>query len=98
LLHYCGARGLSWTFRSCQGRHNRAWISGYPADTQILSLADVLNGVPPANTGPILVDYEPGSRFQYSGGGYMIMLQLLIDVTGKPFPNLLKEASSSRSE
>jgi CubicO group peptidase (beta-lactamase class C family) len=64
---------------------------GYPADAPIPSLADVLNGAPPANTAPVLVDHEPGARFQYSGGGYTIMQQLLIDVMGRPFPNLLEE-------
>jgi CubicO group peptidase (beta-lactamase class C family) len=66
-------------------------FSGYPAGAPIPSLADVLNGAPPANTAPVLVDYEPGTRCQYSGGGYTIMQQLLIDVMGRPFPNLLEE-------
>src|SRR5712691_9726276 len=64
---------------------------GYPAGAPIPSLADVLNGVPPANTAPVLVDHEPGTRFEYSSGGYTIMQQLLIDVTGTPFPSLLED-------
>lgn len=44
-----------------------------------------------ANTAPVVVDHEPGTRFAYSGGGYTIVQQLLIDVTGKPFPKLLEE-------
>lgn len=39
---------------------------------------------------PIRVGYEPGSRFQYSGGGYCLMEQLLEDVTGEPFPELAR--------
>ena len=38
-----------------------------------------------------MVDHEPGIRFQYSSGGYSIIQQLLIDVTDKPFPELLEE-------
>ena len=64
---------------------------GYAADKPVPSLIDVLNGTPPANTAPIIVEYAPGTRFQYSGGGYTIMQQLLMDVTGKPFPDLVQD-------
>lgn len=64
---------------------------GYAAGGPVPSLVDVLDGVPPANTAPIRVDTVPGKQFRYSGGGYTIMQQLLIDVTGKPFPDLLEE-------
>jgi CubicO group peptidase (beta-lactamase class C family) len=40
---------------------------------------------------PIRVGIEPGSRFQYSGGGYCLLEQLLEDVSGKPFPVLARE-------
>jgi CubicO group peptidase (beta-lactamase class C family) len=46
---------------------------------------------PPANTAPVVVDHEPGARFEYSSGGYTVVQQLLIDVTDKPFPKLLEE-------
>lgn len=64
---------------------------GYAAGEAVPSLVEVLNGAPPANTAPIVVGHEPGTRFQYSGGGYTIMQQVLIDVTGKPFPDLVAE-------
>jgi CubicO group peptidase (beta-lactamase class C family) len=64
---------------------------GYATDKPVPSLIDVLEGKPPANTAPIIVEYVPGSRFQYSGGGYTIMQQLLLDVTGKPFPDLVAD-------
>jgi CubicO group peptidase (beta-lactamase class C family) len=64
---------------------------GYAADKPVPSLIDVLEGKPPANTAPIIVEYTPGSRYQYSGGGYTIMQQLLLDVTGKPFPDLIQD-------
>jgi CubicO group peptidase (beta-lactamase class C family) len=64
---------------------------GYAADKPVPSLIDVLNGTPPANTAPIIVEYAPGTRFQYSGGGYTIVQQLLMDVTGKPFPDLVQD-------
>lgn len=46
---------------------------------------------PPANTAPVVVAHEPGTRFAYSGGGYTIVQQLLVDVTDKPFPKLLED-------
>lgn len=64
---------------------------GYAAGGPVPSLVDILDGTPPANTAPIRVDTAPGKQFRYSGGGYTIMQQLLIDVTGKPFPDLLEE-------
>jgi CubicO group peptidase (beta-lactamase class C family) len=38
------------------------------------------------------VDAIPGSRWRYSGGGYTVMQQMLIDVSGKPFPQYMREA------
>ena len=64
-------------------------FAGYQAGTAIPSLLDVLNGSPPANSPAIVVDQQPGKSFRYSGGGYTIVQQLLIDVTGKPFADLL---------
>jgi CubicO group peptidase (beta-lactamase class C family) len=40
---------------------------------------------------PVRVGFLPGSRFQYSGGGYCVMEQLLEDVSSKPFPLLARE-------
>jgi CubicO group peptidase (beta-lactamase class C family) len=37
------------------------------------------------------VNAVPGTQFRYSGGGTSIVQQLLIDLTGKPFPNLMRE-------
>ncbi len=64
---------------------------GYAAGTSIPTLVQVLDGVKPANTAPVRVDFVPGTRFRYSGGGYTIMQLLMTDVTGTPFPLLMKE-------
>jgi CubicO group peptidase (beta-lactamase class C family) len=50
----------------------------------------VLDGEPPANSDPVRVDSVPGSQWRYSGGGYTVMQQLLEDITGKPFPELMQ--------
>jgi CubicO group peptidase (beta-lactamase class C family) len=64
---------------------------GYAVDAPIPTLVQILNGEKPANTPAIRVDIEPGSRWRYSGGGYTVMQQLLMDVTGKSFPQLTHE-------
>jgi CubicO group peptidase (beta-lactamase class C family) len=64
---------------------------GYAAGETIPTLQQVLDGKKPANTGPVRVDTFPGARYNYSGGGLTIMQLLLIDVTGKPFPTLVRE-------
>jgi CubicO group peptidase (beta-lactamase class C family) len=51
----------------------------------------VLNGEKPANTAAIRRDCLPGSKWNYSGGGYTVMQRLLIDVSGKSFPKLLHD-------
>ncbi len=65
---------------------------GYAAGAPLPSLVEILNGQKPANTDPIRVDVLPGSVWRYSGGGFTVVQQLLIDVTGQPFPEILKGA------
>jgi CubicO group peptidase (beta-lactamase class C family) len=65
---------------------------GYAVDQPVPTLVQVLNGATPANTQPIRVDVLPGSRWRYSGGGYTVMQQMVIDVTGKPFPRYMEGA------
>ena len=39
----------------------------------------------------IRVESEPGSEWKYSGGGYTVMLQTVMDVTKEPFPKLMHD-------
>jgi CubicO group peptidase (beta-lactamase class C family) len=64
---------------------------GYASNATLPTTIQVLNGEKPANTPAIRVDTVPGSAWRYSGGGYVVMQQLLEDVTGKPFPKLMQE-------
>lgn len=64
---------------------------GYAAGAAVPTLVEVLNGQPPANTPPIRVDSVPGSEWRYSGGGYTVMQQLLLDMVKEPFPQLLHD-------
>jgi hypothetical protein len=58
--------------------------STYASGETVPTLVQVLNGEKPANTPAIVVETEPGSPRNYSGDGYTIMQQMLVDVTKEP--------------
>ena len=64
---------------------------GYAVGETIPTLPQILNGLEPANTAPVRVDIEPGSRFRYSGGGTTIAQLMVMDVERKPFPQIAKD-------
>ncbi len=57
-------------------------FAGYAADAPPAALLQILDGTPPANSPPVRVEAVPGTRWRYSGGGYSVMEQLLIDAGG----------------
>ncbi|MFN2564415.1 MAG: serine hydrolase domain-containing protein [Gemmatimonadaceae bacterium] len=63
---------------------------GYAADATVPTVVQLLGGEKPANTAPVRVDIEPGSRWRYSGGGTTVMQLLMTDVTGERFPALMR--------
>lgn len=64
---------------------------GYAVDAPQPTLVQILSGEKPANTSAVRADLEPGSRWRYSGGGYSVMQQLVIDVTGHPYPEFMHD-------
>jgi CubicO group peptidase (beta-lactamase class C family) len=64
---------------------------GYPEGHALPTTVEILDGTGPANTFAVRVDTVPGVQFRYSGGGTMVLQQLLEDVTGTPFPELAHE-------
>lgn len=66
-------------------------FAGYAKGEPVPSLVQVLDGVKPANSAAIRGDMAPGTEWRYSGGGYTIMQQALIDVAKQPFPLLLHD-------
>jgi CubicO group peptidase (beta-lactamase class C family) len=64
---------------------------GYGPNESVPLLRDVLDGSALANTPAIRSVQPPGEGFRYSGGGYVILQQLLTDVSGRPFPDLMRE-------
>ncbi len=49
------------------------------------SLTQVLNGESPALNQAASVEYIPGTRWQYSNFGYLVLQKVVEDVTGKPY-------------
>ena len=65
--------------------------TGYPAGRQLPTLQQILNGEPPANSKPVRVMQAPGKTYKYSGGGYLIVQQMIEDATGRLLADLAKE-------
>ncbi|WP_157960436.1 serine hydrolase [Marinimicrobium alkaliphilum] len=61
---------------------------GYTTDTTVPATVEVLEGG--GNTEAVRVGKEPGESWGYSGGGYTVMQLLMSDVSGQPFPGLMR--------
>jgi CubicO group peptidase (beta-lactamase class C family) len=67
------------------------WYPGYLRGAPTPTLLQTLNGDPPANTPPVHAVALPGTINRYSGSHYSVVQQLLVDVTGQPFPGLMRD-------
>ncbi|ADJ46533.1 non-ribosomal peptide synthetase [Amycolatopsis mediterranei] len=65
-------------------------LPGYPRGGAVPSLTDILDGVPPANTPPIRRERPAGSGFLYSCGNFSVVQQVVTDVTGRPFAEVMR--------
>jgi len=64
---------------------------GYPSGSELPTLHQILSGKPPATSKPVRVVKAPGTVFKYSGGGYLVVQQMIEDVTGRSLSTLAKE-------
>lgn len=65
---------------------------GYPITASIPTLIEILNGTKPlVNTDPVEVILNPGTQFQYSGGGTTIVQLLIEDITGQSFSDWMQK-------
>ena len=62
----------------------------YDIHARIPTLVEILDGIPPAYTPAVRVEAIPGSRWQYSNGGFEIAQQVVMDVTGEAFPEFMR--------
>ncbi|WP_306215010.1 serine hydrolase domain-containing protein [Actinoplanes sp. RD1] len=67
------------------------WFPGYAAGAPVPSLPQVLTGEPPANSPAARRELPPGTTFRYSGSHYAVLQQLLTDVTGSTFEELMAD-------
>ena len=87
-------RATPVTLRMLLSHTGGTTVSGFPGyepEDAVPTLQQVLDGSGPANTAAIRVDIPPGETVRYSGGGTTIIQQMLMDVMGKPFPELMQE-------
>lgn len=66
------------------------WFRGYGEGEAVPSMLQTLEGEPPANTPPVRAALLPGTRFRYSGSHYAVLQQLMTDVTGTRFDELMR--------
>ncbi|WP_019507344.1 serine hydrolase [Pleurocapsa sp. PCC 7319] len=71
---------------------------GYSSDESVPTLLQIINGEKPANSDEIKVNSELNQEFRYSGGGYVIIQQLLEDFTGQPFDEFIQETVLDKLE
>lgn len=64
---------------------------GYLKTEAIPTLPQILNGQPPANTPAVKVNMLPGTAFRYSGGGITVAQLTIMDILGKPFPEIMSQ-------
>jgi CubicO group peptidase (beta-lactamase class C family) len=64
---------------------------GYQAGKPIPTTVQILDGLPPANTAAVRSFEAPGGQYAYSGGGYTVAQLLMVEVGGKPYPDLLQD-------
>jgi CubicO group peptidase (beta-lactamase class C family) len=63
---------------------------GYNRNALLPTLAEILDGKQPANSAAVRVNIPPGTAVRYSGGGTVVLQQMVIDVTGEAYPGALR--------
>jgi CubicO group peptidase (beta-lactamase class C family) len=88
------ANGKPVTLRMLLTHTGGTTVHGFPGYAQgetVPTLVQVLNGEKPGNTPAIRIEAVPGSKWNYSGGGFTIMQQMVVDVTKEPFPKVMHD-------
>jgi CubicO group peptidase (beta-lactamase class C family) len=69
-----------------------AGFSGYAPGTPLPTTTQILTGERPANNEAVRVIMPPGKEVRYSGGGYVVVQQLLMDETKLTFDEYMRRA------
>jgi len=89
------AKGKPVTLRELLTHTGGTTVHGFPGYAQgapVPTLVQVLDGEKPANTPAIRIETEPGTKWNYSGGGFTIMQAVAIDAAKEPFAKLLQDS------
>jgi CubicO group peptidase (beta-lactamase class C family) len=78
-------------FSHSSGSDDGFGFPGYDPSAPRPTVVQILNGEAPSNTGPVPFARPPYQAMKYSGGGLTIMQLALTDLTGVPFPELLRQ-------
>jgi len=70
---------------------------GYAPGDKLPTTVQILDGIQPAHNGPIKVMARPGQSFRYSGAGYLILQQLIMDASGESFESFMQSNVLTRS-
>lgn len=62
---------------------------GFPPGSRLPTLEESLNGAT-GGRGRVEIEHEPGTRFQYSGGGYTIAQLAIEEATGRSFAEYMR--------
>jgi CubicO group peptidase (beta-lactamase class C family) len=65
---------------------------GYRNGERLPTLRQALDGSAPAGNEPIRVVQAPGAALLYSGGGYLIVQQMVEDSAGRPFAAAMRDS------
>ena len=64
---------------------------GYERGKDLPTTIEILDGLKPANSNAVRSVFEPGLKFQYSGGGTVITQLILENVTGEKYDEYMKK-------
>ena len=64
---------------------------GYDPDDPLPSVVQILDGHELSNVGPVFMERNPWTAYEYSGGGVTVMQLALTDARGRPFPDIMRD-------
>ena len=73
------------------GFANDEGFAGYPPGHPVPTLGQLVRHQPPTSGKPVEIDLVPGSVMRYSGFGYLVVQQLIEDVTGRRFQDYVEQ-------
>lgn len=62
----------------------------YREGSALPTLVQMLEGTPPANNEPVIIDTVPGTQMQYSGGGVLIEMLVVTDILGISYADAME--------